>query len=100
MSSGLPFTIAKPCGLGTGKGHNATITVGHDEDLLKEKHTSIEREDLARVLSTAARYPYLAKNLRFDICAKNGPPTADRDIFSLLRAAKYPWQEAAAEAIV
>jgi nucleoside-diphosphate-sugar epimerase len=100
MSSGLPFTIAKPCGLGTGKGHNATITVGHNQDLLKEKHTNIEREDLARVLSTAARYPYLAKNLRFDICAKVGASTTDIGIPSLFRAARRPWQLTSEEVVV
>jgi len=90
MTSGLPFTILKPCRLGYAKGNNATIEVGHDDELIAK--TPIQREDLARVVAAAASIPDIVGNLRFDLCSKPGTPTTDAQIPGLFKDARFPWQ--------
>lgn len=94
MSSGIPFTIAKACGLGDGAGEKQKLTVGHDDDDLSYVHT-VKRDDVARVLVQAVQTPAPAANLRFDVCSQwFGKATTDivNDVFE---AARYPWQRAA-----
>mmetsp|Transcript_24908 Transcript_24908/g.65684 ORF Transcript_24908/g.65684 Transcript_24908/m.65684 type:complete len:284 (+) Transcript_24908:64-915(+) len=90
MSSGIPFTIAKACGLGSGSGGKRKLSVGHDDATFSFTHT-VNRDDVARVLVEAVRHPDAASGLRFDICSDwFGSPTTDivKDVFG---AAKYPW---------
>lgn len=98
MSSGLPFTIVKPCGLvDTPPGH-AELLVGHDDDL-QVSPPVVARADVARVILEAIMQPLLASNLRFDLCSKaSGTPTTD--FGALFRAARFPWQTAAQPVVV
>lgn len=98
MNAGLPFTIIKPCGLGSGQGNHATIQVGHDDEL--NNKTPIQREDVSRVVASAVTMPDVVKNLRFDLCAKPGSPTTDAQIPDLFKEARFPWQAGAGKAIV
>jgi hypothetical protein len=92
MSSGAPFTIVKPCGLGSGKPLKDELIVGHEDAEGWPMKTPIQRADVARVVAEAAeKQP--ESNLRFDLCAKAGSPTLDADIPALLKAAGYPWQQ-------
>lgn len=92
MASGIPFTIAKACGLGNGAGERSKLSVGHDDATLSFTHT-VKRDDVARVLVEAVRNPAAAVGLRFDICSDwFGSPTKDivKDIF---KEAMYPWDQ-------
>lgn len=90
MASGIPYTIAKACGLGDGEGGKNKLSIGHDDETFSFTHT-VKRDDVARVLVEAVRNPADAARLRFDICSKYlGSPTTDivNDVF---KAARYPW---------
>lgn len=90
MSSGIPFTIAKACGLGSSPGGKSKLSVGHDDATFSFTH-SVNRDDVARVLVEAVRSPKAAARLRFDICSDwFGSPTTDivKDVFEV---ARYPW---------
>jgi len=94
MSSGLSFTIVKPCGLGTGAPGKNKLVVGHDGDGfdLKISHT-IQRSDVARVLVESLRNPADGAGLRFDVCSQAwGAATTDivNDVF---KPAMYPWDK-------
>jgi len=94
MSSGLPFTILKPCGLGTGEPGKNKLVVGHDGEgfNLVITHT-IQRSDVARVLVESLRNPAKAAGLRFDLCSQAwGAATTDivKDVF---KPAMYPWDK-------
>jgi|ERR1712232_698107 len=94
MSSGVPFTIAKACGLGSGEGGKKPITVGHDDDTFSFTHI-VNRDDVARVIVEAINQPKASKNLRFDICSNwFGKPTTDikTDVFD---KARYTWEKKA-----
>jgi len=98
MSSGLPFTIVKPCGLVDSPEEESELLVGHDDDLQVQPPT-IARADVARVMAEALLKPQEAAGLRFDLCSRVGTPTTD--ISKVFRAAKYPWQHAvSAETVV
>jgi uncharacterized protein YbjT (DUF2867 family) len=93
MSSGIPFTIIKPCGLdysGTEPGQKELLT-GHD-DSLKVDFPAIPRADVARVMAAAIEMPDSSANLRFDLCSQEGKPTGDDDLRALLQSARYPWE--------
>merc|ERR1711972_492907 len=95
MSSGLPFTIAKPCGLdysGTEPGKKELVT-GHDDEM-KLTPPAIARADVARVMVAAIEQPAVSAGLRFDLCSKTGTPTADADLVKVLQSARYPWEHA------
>lgn len=90
MSSGIPFTIAKACGLGNKPGGTSKLSIGHNDETFSFTHM-INRDDVARVLVEAVRYPEEAQGLRFDICSEwFGSPTTDivKDVFNV---ARYPW---------
>jgi len=95
MSSGIPYTIVKPCGLGEGPAGKNKLIVGHDDSInLFFSHT-IQREDVARVLAEALRSPSASQGLRFDLCSQwLGTPTTDivHDVFE---PARYPWDQLA-----
>jgi uncharacterized protein YbjT (DUF2867 family) len=92
MSSGIPFTIAKACGLANGEGGKNKLSIGHDDEYFSFTHT-VKRDDVARVLVEAVRSPKSAAGLRFDICSDYiGSPTKDivNDVF---KVARYPWDQ-------
>lgn len=92
MSSGVPFTIVKPCGLDYGGSEPGvqTMLVGHDSEI-KVDIPSVARADLARLMVASIEQPEISKGLRFDLCAKPGTPTTDADLGKLLQSAAYPW---------
>lgn len=92
MSSGIPFTIVKACGLGDGEPGKHKLLVGHDDASfsLAASH-EIHREDVARVMVESIRSRSLAVGLRFDLCsAASGAPTTDIAT-DVLKAAHLPW---------
>jgi uncharacterized protein YbjT (DUF2867 family) len=95
MSSGIPFTIIKPCGLdysGTEPGKKELLT-GHDDDMFgKVNPPAIPRADVARMMAAAIEMPNASSNLRFDLCSKEGTPTGDKDLRGVLEGARYQWQ--------
>jgi len=93
MSSGLGYSIVKPCGLVDTVGNN-TLVVGHD-DQLKLTPPTVSRDDVARVIVEALQHPDVAAGLRFDLCSKAGPATTDSGLLGVLQDAKYPWEKAA-----
>jgi hypothetical protein len=97
MSSGLKYTIVKPCGLDDGPGTaNNTLVVGHDDELHLTPPT-VARADVARVVVAALQHQDVADGLRFDLCSKAGPATSDSDLIKVLQDAKYSWQKASAD---
>jgi len=93
MTSGIPFTIVKPCGLdysGTEPGQKEIVT-GHDGSI-DVKPSAIARADVARLMVAAIETPAISAGLRFDVCSKDGTPTTDAQLGAVLQAAKYPWQ--------
>merc|ERR1711971_507529 len=94
MASGLPYTIVKPCGLGSGEPAKDTLLVGHDDEEDWDLKVPVQRADVARVVVAAVEGTQHEANLRFDLCAKSGSPTTDADLPALLKAAAYPWQQA------
>merc|ERR1712224_527786 len=95
MSSGLPYTIVKPCGLGDKAAGKNKLVIGHDDEgfNLAIDHT-IQRDDVARILVEAVRKPEVSKGLRFDVCSQFlGAPTTDI-VNDVLKAARFPWETA------
>lgn len=95
MSSGLPFTIVKPCGLTDDPPGQRQLVVGHDDDLHLVP-PAVPRADVARVMVESIMRPDEGKNLRFDLCSKAGEPTTD--LGALLAAARWPWEQPTARA--
>jgi len=94
MTSGIPFTIIKPCGLdysGTEPAQKELVT-GHDGSIAGFGH-SIARADVARLMVAAIEMPAMSAGLRFDVCSKDGTPTTDAQLGAVLQTAKYPWQK-------
>jgi|EP00927_Polykrikos_kofoidii_P029081 nucleoside-diphosphate-sugar epimerase len=90
MSSGIPFTIVKPCGLVNDAPSEKELVVGHDDDMHLNPAT-VTRGDVARVMVEAVLKPDEASGLRFDLCSKSGTPTAD--VGKVFEAARFPWQQ-------
>lgn len=88
-SCGIPSVIIKPCGLGSGAGGNATLLVGHNDEIKGSTFADVvNRADVAAVMATAMEIR--TSNLRFDLCGKQGQPANDpKDV---LKAAAFPWQ--------
>jgi len=95
MSSGLPFTIVKPCGLTDDPPGRNQLVVGHDDDMHFTPPT-VTRADVARVMAESIVKPAEGMNLRFDLCSKAGEPTTD--LGALLASARWPWEQPAAQA--
>eukprot|EP00667_Euglena_gracilis_P020416 EG_transcript_22107 len=90
-SSGVRYAIVKPCGLGSGPGSAATLVTGHHDDLLASPYRLVDRRDVARVVVAALLSP--RAGLRFDLCSKPGPATADAALPGLLEASRWPWDQ-------
>eukprot|EP00933_Yihiella_yeosuensis_P069164 TRINITY_DN753_c0_g5_i1.p1 TRINITY_DN753_c0_g5~~TRINITY_DN753_c0_g5_i1.p1 ORF type:complete len:295 (+),score=51.37 TRINITY_DN753_c0_g5_i1:75-959(+) len=92
MSSGLPFTIVKPCGLSEGAAGKKKLVVGHDsKGFPMALDHSIQRADVVRVIVESLRKPEISKGLRFDLCSQAwGKPTTDIEN-DVLKASMYPW---------
>ena len=90
MSSGLPFTIIKPCGLTNDAPVKAALDTFHD-DLKTSGHGKVARADIARLVDAAIHHPEVAAGLRFDFCSKPGPPTPDSGLVAVLKSARRPW---------
>jgi len=87
-------TIVKPCGLTMGEGGNATLVVGHHDELFEESEFhSLPREDVARVMVEAVveRANGGGGGLRFDLCSRPGPGTMDLE--GLLEEARWEWDK-------
>mmetsp|Transcript_22384 Transcript_22384/g.51140 ORF Transcript_22384/g.51140 Transcript_22384/m.51140 type:complete len:285 (+) Transcript_22384:82-936(+) len=97
MSSGLPYTIVKPCGLTDGEPGKNELVASHDDEL-QLKPPAISRADVARVMAGALLDAKAASGLRFDLCSRAGPPTTD--VSEVLKAARYPWEHTEVEAPV
>jgi len=94
MSSGIPFTIIKPCGLdysGTEPGQKELVS-GHDGSIAPPAPQAIARADVARLMVAAIEMPAISAGLRFDVCSKDGTPTTDAQLGAVLQNAKLPWQ--------
>ena len=98
-TSGVPFTIVKPCGLLNGDAGAAELLVGHDDVLLDTASIvangfpSVTRADVARVIAKALTdASWRGAGLRFDLCSSpKGTPTPDSALDEVLRAAQWPW---------
>lgn len=99
MSSGLPFTIIKPCGLLNTPPTSNVLVVGHDDDL-KVSPPVISRADVARVVVASLERQDLSAGLRFDLCSQKGQPTADAALPALLHSAKPYLENEAAPLVV
>jgi len=97
MSSGLPYTIVKPCGLTDTAPGQRELLVGHD-DSMHESPPIIPRADVARVMVEAILKPAEARGLRFDLCSRAGSATTD--LSTVFQAAKYPWQKSSSSVVV
>merc|ERR1711920_267671 len=95
-SSGVPFAIIKPCGLGEGAGGKHELLVGHDDSLFTSGRFMISRADVATLAAASLTDPP-ADSLRFDVCAKwlPGKPKPPKEV---LQAALQPWQREASTA--
>jgi len=87
QSSGVSFTIVKPCGLSDGPAHNMTLVVGHDDAIFGKY--AISRSDVAQVMISSV--VERANGVRTDICARPGKPPASMK--QLLESARWSWQE-------
>ena len=90
MSSGLPFTIIKPCGLTDDPPAQSKLETFHDDEKTSG-HGAIARADIARLVEAAIRNGKEANGLRFDFCSTTGPPTPDSGLVDVLRSARHPW---------
>merc|ERR1719321_1106064 len=98
MSSGLNFTIVKPCGLSEATGGVNKLLVGHDDSAAwEETYYMIPRADVAGVVMQAVKSPANARGIRFDLCSCAASDTkcpasaAPLDYDDVLKKAKWPW---------
>lgn len=102
-SSGVPFTIVKPCGLSNDAAEQVQLDVAHDDYFMtRQAHVeygfgTVARGDVARVMA----YALTARRagLRFDLCGttrKGTTPTTDDALGALLDDAQWPWMSASA----
>lgn len=98
MSSGVPFTIVKPCGLSDAKAAQVELDVGHDDYLMSRKghiefgFGTVSRGDVARVMVQALTARHTG--LRFDLCSttrQGSSPTTDADLDALLDYTRWSW---------
>lgn len=108
MSSGLEWTIVKPCGLSEATGGQSKLLVGHDDSAPWEQtYYMIPRADVAGVVAAAVEKPQDASGMRFDLCScaasdsKCPAGAAPGSYDTALKNAKWPWMaEAEPEAEV
>jgi len=92
-TSGVGYTIIKPCGLLDSEGGKSSLVVGHDDfpNSPLTMMNAIAREDVAAVMTTALMNQDLSMGLRFDLCTnKVGKPTTD--LKQLIIDAKWTWK--------
>jgi len=89
MNSGMQHTIVKPCGLGEGPGSQKRLIASHDGAGINMRN-SVDRLDVAKVITAAMANPEIGTGLRFDFCADVAGP-AQTDPEDLLRDAMMPW---------
>jgi len=89
MSSNVPFTILKPCGLTEDPGMQKEIVTGHDDKGMPRNAHMVSRHDVARVLAEAATNPEMGTGLRFDICSQAGTP--QKTVLEILKDGMQPW---------
>jgi uncharacterized protein YbjT (DUF2867 family) len=99
MSSNVPFTILKACGLTDDPEKQNKVIVGHDDKGwgMKDAHT-VSRHDVARVLAAASANPSMAKGLRFDVCSTQGQPQAEA--MDIIKEAMQPWDPRKAQSVI
>ena len=91
MSSGVGYSIFKPCGLGDKPGGRSHITTGHDDTLMKNiLFHEISRADVAHIMTTALLGRYTG--LRVDLCSR--PGEAQKDLNAVLEGARWPFETA------
>jgi hypothetical protein len=103
MSSGLSWTIVKPCGLSEAAGGQSKLLVGHDDSASWEQtYYMIPRADVAGVVVAAVAMPQDASGMRFDLCScaasdsKCPSGAAPGNYDDALKNAKWPWMDEAA----
>merc|ERR1712070_277171 len=76
-SSGVSYTIVKPCGLLDKEGGKSELVVGHDDGFSPlVMMNAIPRADVASIIVAALMEK--STGLRFDLCTKKmGTPTMD-----------------------
>uniref|UniRef100_A0A7S4RVI4 NAD(P)-binding domain-containing protein n=1 Tax=Alexandrium monilatum TaxID=311494 RepID=A0A7S4RVI4_9DINO len=92
-STGVAYSVVKPCGLSNSPGGERELMVGHDDEepWFSEGFYMIPRADVANITAAALTKPP-AGAMRFDLCAKapgSGPPAPSG---RLLEEALLPWQ--------
>jgi len=99
MSSNVPFTILKACGLTDDPEKQSKVLVGHDDKGwgMKDAHT-VSRHDVARVLAAASTNPSMAKGLRFDFCSTKGQPQTEA--MEIIKEAMQPWDPRKAQSVI
>jgi len=90
-AAGLPFSLVKPCGLGSDKGEQYKLEVGHESQGYPKSDMVIDREDVARVIVAALQHPADANGLRFDICSSDAGPATTDIVGDVFKKAMYPW---------
>lgn len=101
MSSGLSWTIVKPCGLSQDAGGQKKLLVGHDDSAAwAQTYYMIPRADVAGVVVASAKVPADARRMRFDLCSCSASDSkcpagaAPGNYNSALENAKWPWMAA------
>jgi len=89
-SSGVGFTIVKPCGLTDKPAGVAALGTNQSDALPWHSPGFISRGDVAAVMAEATAEGL--RDRRFSLCNKLGKGPSD--IVALLRGAVWPWQEA------
>jgi len=90
-AAGLPFSLVKPCGLGSDKGEQYQLVVGHDSQGYPKSDMVVDREDVARVIVAALQHPADANGLRFDLCSSDSGPATTDIVGDVFKKARYPW---------
>jgi len=87
MSSGVGFTVIKPCGLADHPAGQNKLTSGHDDTNLGILFHSVSRGDVAAVMTEALKER--VTGLRVDLCSRPGEATPPK---TLLQGAGWPWE--------
>eukprot|EP00929_Paragymnodinium_shiwhaense_P096004 TRINITY_DN5741_c0_g1_i1.p1 TRINITY_DN5741_c0_g1~~TRINITY_DN5741_c0_g1_i1.p1 ORF type:complete len:295 (-),score=66.18 TRINITY_DN5741_c0_g1_i1:238-1122(-) len=98
MSSGLPYTIVKPCGLTDTAAGKKKLIIGHDDEgfSLAIDH-AISRDDVARILVEAIKSPAASTQTRFDVCSHFWGAATTNVLTDVIKASYYKWDPRAKE---
>jgi len=92
QSSGLAYTIIKPCGLTDDGPGQKTLLSGHDDSMMGDiasKEIEISRADVAELIVESVRMGPVHPGFRADVCSKSGTPTTNLRAF--LEQSRWPW---------